>query len=138
MSRSNYSDDCDGWALICWRGAVVQATRGRRGQKLLTDLLAALDAMPNKRLIADELVRDGEVCAIGALGLARGMGELLAQLDPWEYRDIARAFDVAPALIQEIEFENDEDFYCRHATPEARWAHMRQWVARRILTRKEP
>lgn len=133
MSRSNYSDDCDGWKLVCWRGAVTQAIRGKRGQKLLTDLLVALDAMPYKRLIAEELVKDGEVCALGALGMARGMGETLAQLDPWEYQDIAHAFDVAPALVQEIEFENDEDWYCRHATPEQRWEHMRHWVEQHII-----
>lgn len=55
MSRSDYSEDLDMWDLIRWRGQVASAIRGKRGQKLLRDLAAALDAMPVKALIADEL-----------------------------------------------------------------------------------
>jgi len=47
MSRSGYSDDCDDqWSLICWRGAVKSAIRGKRGQAFLKEMLAALDALP--------------------------------------------------------------------------------------------
>ncbi|KGC50992.1 hypothetical protein DO66_5867 [Burkholderia pseudomallei] len=35
MSRSGYSDDCGGWSLIRWRGAVNSAIKGARGQKFL-------------------------------------------------------------------------------------------------------
>lgn len=35
MSRSGYSDDCYGWELICWRGAVNSAIKGKRGQSFL-------------------------------------------------------------------------------------------------------
>ncbi len=63
MSRSGYSDDLDSWALIRWRGQVASAIRGRRGQAVLRDLLAALDAMPEKALVASELeTPQGEVC----------------------------------------------------------------------------
>ena len=56
MSRSDYnSDNYSEWSLIRWRGAVASATRGKRGQSFLRDLLASLDAMPVKRLISDEL-----------------------------------------------------------------------------------
>jgi len=55
VSRSGYSDDLDNWDLIKWRGQVASATRGKRGQKLLTDLLAALNAMSEHSLIAHEL-----------------------------------------------------------------------------------
>lgn len=74
MSRSGYTDDgLDSWQVIRWRGAVASAIRGRRGQALLTELLAALDAMPVKELIKEQLVEDGAVCALGALGRARGV-----------------------------------------------------------------
>lgn len=74
MSRSGYSYDCNGWELIRWRGAVASAIRGKRGQEFLRQLLAALDALPNKRLIRDELVtKDGEVCAIGILPSSKGL-----------------------------------------------------------------
>ena len=56
MSRSGYTDDLDDdLAMGRWRGMVASATRGRRGQKLLTDLLAALDAMPEKALVAKQI-----------------------------------------------------------------------------------
>lgn len=62
MSRSGYTDDGDNVAM--WRGQVASATRGKRGQRFFRDLVAALDAMPEKRLIRDALEADGEVCAI--------------------------------------------------------------------------
>ncbi len=130
MSRSGYNDDFDSnWTLIIWRGAVAKATKGKRGQQLLRDLLAALDAMPSKRLIRNELLEDGEVCALGALGLARGMDQQLTELDPDEPEEIAKVFGVAPALVREIEFENDEgDWQWPQETPEQRWSRMRKWV----------
>lgn len=133
MSRSGYSDGCDGWDLIRWRGAVNAAIRGKRGQAFLRELLAALDAMPEKRLIADELRdADGEVCAIGSVGAARGVD--MSTLDVEDPDSIAKAFGIASALVQEIEFMNDDDFsYCnRSATPEQRWTRMRAWIAEQI------
>jgi hypothetical protein len=71
VSRSGYIDDIDDWQMIKWRGQVASAIRGRRGQKFLTDLYNALEALPEKRLIKHELKDEtGEVCAIGALGMA--------------------------------------------------------------------
>ncbi len=84
MNRSGYCESCEGWELIRWRGAVASAIRGKRGQALLTELLTALDAMPDKRLIAHELeTDDGEVCALGAVGKLRQMQ--LSSLDPEDY-----------------------------------------------------
>lgn len=135
MSRSGYSDDYDGnddqWAQIRWRGAVESSIRGRRGQALLRELLEALDAMPEKRLIADDLITpSGEVCALGALGVKRGIADDLKTKDPWDYPNLANIFGVAAPLIQEIEWMNDEGVW--GATPEQRWLNMRAWVAGRI------
>ncbi len=135
MSRSGYSDDCDDhWALIRWRGAVSSAIRGERGQKLLRDLADALDAMPEKALIADELlVERGQVCALGSLGCARGMQDTLRTLDPYDSKAVSKAFDIAPALAAEIVFENDEGDWRRDAeTPAQRWKRMRAWVAMQL------
>lgn len=128
MSRSGYADDVDdNWELIKWRGQVASAMRGRRGQKLLRDLLEALDAMPAKRLIANDLVQeDGEACALGCLAQARGMD--VSDLDPYDYEAVADEFDVAHQLVQEIAYMNDEGAYYTE-TPEARWKRMRDWVA---------
>jgi hypothetical protein len=63
MSRSGYSDDCDDqWRHIMWWGAVTSSIRGKRGQAFLREMRDALDAMPEKRLAPDALVRGGEVC----------------------------------------------------------------------------
>lgn len=140
MSRSGYHDDLDNWAMIKWRGQVASATRGRRGQKLLNDLLEALDAMPEKALIAHDLeTEDGEVCALGALGKARGID--MQKLDPEEPESVGAAFDVAPQLAQEIVYMNDEyldgtwNDATKHydpITPEQRWTRMRTWIVSQI------
>ena len=130
MSRSGYSDEGDGWAEIRWRGAVKAAIRGQRGQRTLREMLAALDAMPHKVLAADSLVTaGGEYCALGVLGAQRGVE--LDTLDPEDYDGVAAAFGVAPALVREIVFENDEGGILKE-TPKARWHRMREWVWSRI------
>lgn len=130
MSRSGYTDDCDDWALIRWRGAVASATRGARGQAMLKDLLAALDAMPVKELIANELVEEGHFCALGALGAARGID--MSSMDPEDRESVARTFDVAMPLAAEIMYMNDDDYWHEYETPADRWQRMRKWVASQI------
>ena len=161
MSRSGYSDDCENWDLIRWRGAVASAIRGARGQKTLRDLLAALDAMQDKRLVANELqTADGEFCTLGALGAARGVP--MADVDGEDREAIAAMFDIAPALAAEIMYENDDDGvgdwkwidieicgpmrrYEIHSrslsviderAAEKRWRRMRNWVASHISAPK--
>lgn len=125
MSRSGYSDDCgDDLGLGRWRGQVASVIRGRRGQAFLIELLEALDAMPEKRLIAGDLQREGNVCAIGALGVKRGI--IMDDLDPKDYDTIADKFGIAHQLVQEIEFMNDDAY--SHVTPEVRWQGLREWT----------
>ncbi|WP_315833953.1 hypothetical protein [Bradyrhizobium prioriisuperbiae] len=142
MSRSGYSDDCDQWQLIRYRGAVASAFRGKRGQSFLKETLAALDALPVKRLVANELaapdliscshwgIHEGEsVCAIGAVGRSRGID--MAKLDPEDAEAVAGTFGIAEAMAREIVYENDE--YSRSETPEARYARVRAWVVGQII-----
>ena len=130
MSRSGYSDDCDGWDLVRWRGAVTSAIRGKRGRAMLLELRDALDAMPEKALIAHELVdAAGSFCTLGVIGNARGLP--LSEIDPEDSDQVAKLFDIAPALAKEIVFENDEGSW-RDETPHGRWARMRQWVENAI------
>lgn len=128
MSRSGYSDDCDGWALIRWRGAVASAIRGKRGQAFLKEMLAALDAMSEKRLIADELEESGQVCAIGSVGKARGVD--MGAIDPHDRKSVAGLFGVSPALAAEIADTND-GWYIQE-TPEDRFVRVRAWVASHV------
>jgi hypothetical protein len=132
MSRSGYSDDCDGWKLIMWRGAVASAIRGKRGQAFFREMLAALDALPEKKLITDELEADGAYCALGVVGEKRGVE--MENLDPYDRYGVASAFDIAPALAAEIMFMNDDGFWAK--TPEQRFEKMRQWVAEQIVPEK--
>ena len=125
MSRANYSEDLEQWEIAMWRGQVASAIRGKRGQKFLRDLLVALDALPDKSLIRHELQnQDGEVCAIGALGLAHGID--MSDLDSEEPVSVAAAFDIAEQLAREVAYMNDE--YYDTETPEARYVSMKKWV----------
>jgi hypothetical protein len=132
VSRSGYYDeyDLDVLQLGRWRAQVASTIRGKRGQTFLRELIAALDAMPVKSLIAHELERDGNVCAIGSVGLARGVD--MSALDPQDPHAIAHAFGITHQLVSEIEYENDESFY---GTPEDRWKAMRAWAVSNL--RKE-
>ncbi|UNY90628.1 MULTISPECIES: hypothetical protein [unclassified Pseudomonas] len=104
----------------------------------MIELRDALDAMPDKRLIAEELEADGQYCALGALGAKRGIN--MKCIDPYCRESVAAAFEIAPALAAEIVFENDEypgGFWgasgkWQRETPEHRWQRMRNWVEANI------
>lgn len=135
MSRSGYSDDCDGPALALWRGAVNSAIKGARGQKLLRELVEAMDAMTSKRLVSEELVTvEGEFCALGVVGCHRGIVEKIKSLDPDDRERVATTFDIAPALAAEIVYMNDEasPYWKSEETPEQRWTRMREWAQSNI------
>jgi hypothetical protein len=80
--------------------------RGARGQSFLKEMLAAFDALPERKLIASGLEVDGNVCALGAVGKARAMD--MRKIDP------------------------DDHEGARNETPEQRYERMRRWVDGRI------
>lgn len=133
MSRSGYSEDCEGWDLIRWRGAVASAIRGRSGQAFMREMAYALDAMPEKSLIVEELEKEGQVCALGAVGKVRGMD--MSRLDPQVREDVAAAFGIPRALAAEIMYENDDIGW--RETPQQRWQRVRNWVQSKIHDRPE-
>lgn len=134
MSRSGYSECDSHWQAIKWRGQVASATRGKRGQTLLIELRDALDAMPIKKLIKDELVTEsGEFCALGVLGAKKGLD--MKELDPDEPQQIGEAFDISHVLASEIVYENDESDW--RETPEDRWKRMRWWVDMQIIQKRD-
>lgn len=135
MSRSGYSDDgdFDPLSLGRWRAQVASAIRGKRGQAFLREMVTALEAMPEKRLIAHDLEHAGNVCAIGSVGLRRGVD--MSEIDPEDPDAIAATFGIAHQLVSEIEFMNDEAFY---GSAEARWQFMRAWAARNIAQGDAP
>lgn len=135
MSRSGYSDDLEPRVLNGWRGVVASSLRGKRGQALLRDLVAKLEAMPEKKLAAYVLERDGEVCALGELGRARGLD--LQSVDPEDYDAVAKLFDVPAPLVRELVNENDEGGWVNEK-PEHRWGRMHHWATRHILPPSKP
>ena len=131
MSRSGYSDELDQWDLIRWRGAVKAGIRGKRGQAFLKEMLAALDAMPVKELIAESFEDNGQHCALGVVAAQRRLD--ISELDEDEPSEVGALLNIPRSLAAEIAFENDGDFGCdRHDTPERRFLRMRAWVAERI------
>lgn len=162
MSRHGYVDDGDfddNLAMGRWRGTVTRTIRGKRGQAFLRELLAALDAMPVKELVAGELEADGCRCALGVVGAARGKD--LSRIDTEDWEQLAREFGISETLAREIMWNNDEgtgderlvevevcgpvrphypDWGQRTHThwlpdpsaPARRWANVRKWVASQI------
>jgi hypothetical protein len=124
MSRSGYSDDCEHWDLIRWRGAVASAMRGFRGQAFLQEMRAALDALPERKLIAEELEDEGAVCAIGAVGKRRGVD--MTEMDPYDRETVAATFGIPHTLACEIFWVNDDGAY--RETPEERFKRVYKWV----------
>ncbi len=147
MSRSGYSDDLDLLDLGRWRGQVNSAIRGKRGQAFLRDLLAALDAMPEKRLVKQEFEADSEVCTLGCIARQRGID--MSKFDPEDEsvgEEIGAALGIAHQLAREIMWENDEFYTWDPARgrirddasePERRWKYMREWVAKQIVVTPE-
>lgn len=148
MSRSNYNDDIDPWDLIRWRGAVKSAVRGTRGQALLRELLAALDAMPQRELVASRFEADGEFCALGVLGKHRGIEVGMLESDDddddTDTKLVAKTFGVADALVREImdvndrgsepyfEYEAQRNDHLAAMQKKKRWQRVRDWVAEQL------
>lgn len=147
MSRSGYSEDLDNQELNLWRGAVASAIRGKRGQAFLREMLWALDTLPQKRLITGDLIKDGEVCALGAVAVKRGMD--VSMVDVEDAALVGYKFGIAHALAAEIEYINDEvnghhvvfgeiepngrvPRTWRDDTPEERFDRVRAWVIENI------
>lgn len=136
MSRHGYSDEFDGNELAMWRGVIASASRGKRGQAFFRALVRALDAMPVKELVKGELEdSEGSVCALGALGKARGVH--LEEVETTDWGTLGELFDIAPQLAQETMYVNDEAWARDGMTPAARWQRVRRWAARQIRVAPE-
>jgi len=121
-------------------GAQQSAIRGRRGQQLLRDLVAGLDALPAPELSAGALEDEatGCCCAFGAVRRYRGAAAVPLYFDPME-KDLdpphyAEPFDVAPALAWAVvevnewwSTNNDE------AARRQRWQRVRDWAVGRLV-----
>lgn len=136
MSRSGYTDDCEHLAL--WRGAVERSIHGKRGQLALTELVSALDAMTEKRLIDHSFSTECGLCTLGVLAKSRGVD--MADLEPRsEYDEVDRdtvgsRLNISPSMAAEVMYLNDElgNWRAPNETPEARWLRMRRWAVSQL------
>lgn len=133
MSRHGYSDDLETQDLAMWRGRVMSAIRGKRGQALLREMRDALDAMPDKRLVSSELEVGGEVCAIGSVFRSRQID--MRPLDPSDHDGLGALVNISPCMVQEIEWQNDE---AAPGDPEKRWEYMRRWCDKHLSPHPTP
>jgi hypothetical protein len=146
MSRHGLHEDLDdNWLFIKYRGQVASALRGKSGQKFLKDLVRALDALPEQKLISQSLQeQDGAVCAMGAVGRLRGIDMSKFTIgpddDPEDFAydqlyELSGMFDIAHQLVSEVIWENDEQ--CYNKTDHHRWLWMRKWADSRIIKLKK-
>lgn len=154
MSRSGYGDyygdDVYANAADLYEANRERALNGRRGQQFLKELLAALDALPEPRLVRGVMVDRhdcGGVCALGAVGRARGLDmskiDLLIEHGDGEGEDgtdvgvpVAELFGITQYVAREIMHVNDFKHWLDDGdlteTPEDRFARVRRWVVERI------
>jgi hypothetical protein len=138
MSRSGYSEDYDDYAsLNLYRANVDRAINGKRGQAFLRELIAALDALPEKKLIARSFADTDGVCALGSVARMRGVTEKLPKMS--EDLDIgeqaAKVLGIAECMAREIMYENDEHYaYWKDPSEgdELRWERIRRWAAAQV------
>jgi hypothetical protein len=120
-----------------WHANLRRTMQSKRGQAFLHELLEALDALPQKRLIQGAMQQGGEVCVLGAVGLKRSMD--LNDVDCHDHDAIADAFGISSMLAQEIAYWNDQGMEAcllgltdgagwKKNTPEDRFAFVRAWV----------
>lgn len=111
MSRhwTGESDDPLDWGR--YTAALRSSIRGRRGQRLLRDLIDGLEALPEPELDCHELASHGTgcVCAFRAVALHRGESfDDLADAETLEPSELAERYDVSSTLANEIVQLNDE------------------------------
>lgn len=137
MRRSGYGecDDVSSYTEGMWEQVVRRTLSGKRGEAFLRELLATLDAMPIKELIAEDFERQGQVCTLGAAFRARG----LAMLDASQYetfeisRQASSLLGISNAMAAHIMYMNDEDVEPSRETSAQRWSRIRAWVAGQII-----
>jgi hypothetical protein len=137
--------DCDDYFYEPWMegqaaGALRSAIRGRRGQQLLRDLVAGLDALPVPELAAGALEdpETGCVCALGAVRLQRGQEAVPLRFDPSDpdvdWRELAEPFDISETLANAVVGQNE---YGSQSNDEQsrrrRWLSVRAWAVGNLI-----
>jgi len=141
MSRMDAAFDGEVVAAGLWQSMYQRSTRGKKGQRNLHDFIAALDAMPEKRLIRDaevEKLYDEEkdeyvvvgVCAVACFAAAKGgdaryFGEE-DDSDIFSTAELGKSYGLSWTMAWEMARANDGTF--AGLTPQERWQAMRDWA----------
>lgn len=153
MSRVYMSEDMTLGAHELWTANAERAIRGKAGRRFLRELRAAMEALPDKRLIEGSFSLGGEVCAMGAVAVQREIAagktreEALALVEEvWggegrtddDGASIGReALGLTYVLAWELAFLNDGDGYDRaRTTPEDRYRKVMKWIDLNLDTTK--
>lgn len=149
MTRLYYDDEPSPQEEGLIAGALRSAIRGKRGQRFLRDLIAALDALPSKELSAGALEDEqtGCCCAFGAVRRWRGAAAVPLWFDPMEEdlspSHLAEPFNVSETLAWAVVAAN-ESCFSGNAEPERRrrWEEVKRWALRHLesssSTRRAP
>ena len=154
MSRITYAEPNSlEEELRCWafEGNMARAIKGKKGQRILKELEAALLALPKKRLISDQFATpEGDVCAWAALLLSRtlaagasrqeAMGAMEKQIDfePNGWNAISgpsQVLKICVPLVWAIVERNEE---YRGKTPEETYERVLNWVQSNIKEKAKP
>ncbi len=131
--RISFSDDEDFPGQVdLWQGNCERSLRGKKGQRELRELHAALLALPGKRLIHGALEDEsGGVCAIGAYGKRKGVDLSRFDVDT-DTDQVGIAGGMPPLVAWKVVEMNDVEFG-RHVTPEQRYLKLLAWVESKLL-----
>jgi hypothetical protein len=146
MSRITYCDDEDFQnQAYLWEANQERSIKGRKGQAALRELEAALLALPEKRLIANELENSkGEVCAVGALAKFKGkenpmvgdsFGDEGLTLNEDEIERVTVRFATelgVPSMVAVAVVHENDDCWSVNITPEQRYEKVLNWTRRQL------
>jgi len=144
--RIDYNEDGD-HMMYLWMGTATRAINGKPGQKILRELKAGLEALPEKRLVYSQVSDGKDVCAVGSLMLHRLMQigktreEALAILKK-KYTppphveglgptELSKDVGMTYTLAWEIMEKNDGNRSYK-LTPEERYERVLKWVTEQI------
>lgn len=135
MTRLRECDDCEYWQEGLSVGWLRNAIRGKRGQRLLRDLIKGLDSLPTPELSAGALEDPdtGCACALGVVRRVRGAENVPLwfepdeeDIEPW---DLAGPFDIPVTLAWEVVQQNEWFSESNdEQTRRKRWKAVRDWA----------
>lgn len=130
--RIGYSDEEDfPGQFELWQANCQRSLAGAKGQAALKELEAALLALPDKRLIVEQLQdEEGAVCSIGAVVKQRGLSQNDLVSDPDEMEEVGVELGMPRLTAWKIVEMND--IYWDFVTPEVRYSKMLTWVQSQI------